>query len=389
MRPVAVAARFVAAPLAWRRKAGTGEAMRFRIAALALLPLAMPLAAQEVPPTRDDAITAPLVLPTTPAPSPSPAPIPSPVPTPPPPVVSLPSPVRPSPTPRATAAAGAVARPSLSPTPTPRPTPTPSATPVARPTEVAPSAPLPEVTPAPAASPTPAVSPPATVPEEGGGAWWLVPLLLALVAAGWVMLRRSRADAAPDEPEDRLPAERPAKPAPVPAPPAAPSVTLRPLRIGLNMLTATFEGEILLSSEEAMEDVRVSLHLMAASKDEGQAIAALHDAPIGRTVVPAFGLAPGSARTVRGIGVLAREATGGLEAAGRPLFVPLVAVRLGWRDAGGVHHLIQAFAVGVERVDSPKLAPIWLDQPARSYEQIAARPHGRPMVRDAAIVGER
>lgn len=246
------------------------------------------------------------------------------------------------------------------------------------------------MTPVPAAAPTPAVSPPATVAEEGGGAWWLVPLVLALVAAGWVMLRRSRAHAAPEEAEGHLPAERPADPAPVPAPPAAPSVTLRPLRIGLNMLTATFEGEVLLSSEAAMEDVRVSLHLMAASKDEGQAIAALHDAPIGRTVAPAFGLAPGSTRTVRGIGVLAREATGGLEAAGRPLFVPLVAVRLGWRDAGGVHHhLIQAFAVGVERVDSPKLAPIWLDQPARSYEQIAARPHGRPMVRDATIVGER
>jgi len=385
MRPVAVAARFVAAPLAWRRKAGTGEAMRFRTAALALLPFAMPLAAQEVPPTRDDAITAPLVLPTAP---PSPTPTPSPVPTPPPPVVSLPSPVRPSPSPRATAAAGAVVRPS--PTPTPRPTPTPSATPVARPTAVAPSAPLPEVTPAPAASPTSAVSPPATASEQGGGAWWLVPLVLALVAAGWVILRRSRTDAAPEEAEDHVPTERPSDPAPVPAPPAAPSVTLRPLRIGLNMLTATFEGEILLSSEAAMEDVRVSVHLMAASEDEGQAIAALHDAPIGRTVAPAFGLAPGSTRTVRGIGVLAREATGGLEAAGRPLFVPLVAVRLGWRDAGGVHHhLIQAFAVGVERVDSPKLAPIWLDQPARSYEQIAARPHGRPMVRDAAIVGER
>lgn len=214
--------------------------------------------------------------------------------------------------------------------------------------------------------------------------------LLALIAAGWVMLRRFRSAGESEAAEDRPPAARPADPAPVPPPPATPSVTLRPLRIGLNMLTATFEGEILLATEAGMEDVRLSLHLMAASKDEGQAIAALHDAPIGRTVVPAFALAPGSARTVRGIGVLAREATGGLEAAGRPLFVPLVAVRLGWRDAGGVHHrLIQAFAVGVERVDSAKLAPIWLDQPARSYEQIAARPHGAPLSGKAMSVNDR
>lgn len=222
-------------------------------------------------------------------------------------------------------------------------------------------------------------------------AWWPILPLLALVAGGWLVLRRrrpvgaadGREDGVLDAGEDAPNAARPAEPAPLPAAPVPPSVTLRPLRIGLNMLTATFEGEIGLASELGIEDVRVSLHLMAASKSEGQAIAALHDAAIGRTVVPAFALPPGGARTVRGIGVLAREATGGLEAAGRPLFVPLVAVRVGWRDARGEHHLIQAFAVGVERVDSAKLAPIWLDQPARSYDQIAARPHGMPMVRGA------
>lgn len=360
--------------------------MRFRAAALVLLPLALPVAAQEVPPPRDAAITAPLVLPTGPSPTPTPDPLPTP-----PPVVGLPAPVRPTPSARATPRAGPMAEPSPSPSPTPRPTPAPSATPAPRPTARAPILPVPEAVPTPAASATPTAPPPAVGPEQGRGAWWLVLPLLALIAAAWVMLRRSRAIGEADEAEDRPPAAGAADPAPdpapvpVPAPAAPPSIVLRPLRIGLNMLTATFEGEIMLSSEQGMEDVRVGLHLMAASRDEGQAIAALHDAPIGRTVVPAFALAPGSARMVRGIGVLGREATGGLEAAGRPLFVPLVAVRVGWRDANGARrHLTQAFAVGVERVDSPRLAPIWLDQPARSYEQVAARPHGSPMVGEGA-----
>ena len=359
--------------------------MRFRAAALVLLPLALPVAAQEVPPPRDEAITAPLVLPT----GPSPTPTPDPAPTPPPPVVGLPAPVGPTPRARATPRAAPMAEPSPSSSPTPRPTPAPSATPTPRPTARAPVVSVPAAVPTPAASATPTVPPLAAAPERGRGAWWLVLPLLALIAAAWMMLRRSRATGEVEEAADRPLAAAAADPAPVPvpvpAPSAPPSIALRPLRIGLNLLTATFEGEIMLSSGQGMEDVRVSLHLMAASRDEGQAIAALHDAPIGRTVVPAFALAPGSARTVRGIGVLGREATGGLEAAGRPLFVPLVAVRVGWRDTNGARrHLTQAFAVGVERVDSPRLAPIWLDQPARSYEQIAARPHGSPMVGEVA-----
>ena len=37
---------------------------------------------------------------------------------------------------------------------------------------------------------------------------------------------------------------------------------------------------------------------------------------------------------------------------------------------------VQSFAVGIERVDSPKLAPFWLDQPPRTVTEVAARAHG-------------
>jgi hypothetical protein len=65
-------------------------------------------------------------------------------------------------------------------------------------------------------------------------------------------------------------------------------------------------------------------------------------------------------------------------AAGRPMFVPVLAIDL--RGAGGLQ-VAQGFAVGVERVDSAKLAPFWLDVPDRAYAEVAARPHGAALVR--------
>lgn len=158
------------------------------------------------------------------------------------------------------------------------------------------------------------------------------------------------------------------------------SLSLRPVRIGLNMLTATAECDITVAAPAEVEEVSVAIRLLAATIDEGQAIAALHAEPLGKPIGAPFRLAAGEQRTLRGIGVLPREAAGGLEAAGRPLFVPLVAVAATWRDAGGTHRATRAFAVGVERVDSAKLAPIWLDQPARAYEQVAARAHGEALI---------
>ena len=67
-----------------------------------------------------------------------------------------------------------------------------------------------------------------------------------------------------------------------------------------------------------------------------------------------------------------------LQAGGREMLVPLVLVTVQFRDAAGVEHRIsQGFVIGVERVDSPKLAPFWLDS-SRMIEQVAARPSGAP-----------
>ena len=64
------------------------------------------------------------------------------------------------------------------------------------------------------------------------------------------------------------------------------------------------------------------------------------------------------------------------------MFVPLVAIdiRYGAEDAPAAYGTAQAFIVGIERVDSAKLAPFWLDGALRMHDQVAARVQGRELV---------
>ena len=79
---------------------------------------------------------------------------------------------------------------------------------------------------------------------------------------------------------------------------------------------------------------------------------------------------------MRAIAAIGREAIAPLSAGGRALFVPMIVVTTAWQADGHDFRTTQAFAVGTERVDSPRLAPVWLDGPSRIDDGVAARPHG-------------
>ncbi len=322
---------------------------------------------------------------TTPAPAPSPAP-------------------RATPTPRAT--------------PRPTPSPTPSATPEAQPSPVA--SPEPPATRLPdresrLAAPvepgmdgmtvtngqsTPAIAEPGTsAPEQRGETASALPFWAWLVGVGVVALgigiwlgRRGRPVRSLPAPTPRVEDERAeplapaaAMPAPVPpaprqpaAPPLPPepsflAVEARPVRVGLNMLSATIEAEVTVHNSGAtpIGRVAVDLRLLSAHAGLDAQLIELARQPQGRPIVPPFALGPGESRTVRGVTALPREAIHVIDAAGRPMFVPILsaAAHTDW----GVARC--AYAVGLERVDSAKLSPIWLDQPGRMYDQVAARPH--------------
>lgn len=247
---------------------------------------------------------------------------------------------------------------------------------------------------------TPAIAAPdADAPEQDVAtdrdwSFW-VPLigtaLAALLIGIWLGRRGRRVPALPAPSPKAVadaPSPVPAAPAmaapvpPAPRQPAAPpllpepsflAITARPLRVGLNMLSATIEAEVTVHNSGAtpIGRVAVDLRLLSAHAGLDGELVELARQPQGRPIVPPFALAPGESRTVRGVTALPRELIHVIDAAGRPMFVPILAAAA--HTDWGVSRC--AYAVGLERVDSSKLSPIWLDQAGRMYDQVAARPH--------------
>ncbi|MES3083838.1 hypothetical protein [Sphingomonas faeni] len=152
---------------------------------------------------------------------------------------------------------------------------------------------------------------------------------------------------------------------------------LRPLRAGLNLLSATVECELVVTNTgtASAEAIRTGVALLTAHADQDQDLAQFNAAPVVRPVAPPFALAPGETRMIRTVTAIAREAIRTMTAANRPMFVPVVATNILYVTAGNEAQAARAWVVGIERVDSAKLAPFWLDAPARMYATVAARPH--------------
>ena len=159
----------------------------------------------------------------------------------------------------------------------------------------------------------------------------------------------------------------------MPPEPSFLAVEARPMRVGLNMLSATVEAEITVRNTGAtpIGRVAVDLRLLSAHAGLDAELIQLAHQPQGRPVAPPFALAPGESRTVRGVSALPRDAIHVIDAAGRPMFVPILAAAA--HTDWGVARC--TYAIGLERVDSAKLSPIWLDQPGRMHDRVAARPH--------------
>jgi hypothetical protein len=314
---------------------------RRRLLLGAALLSAAPAGAQQLPP--------PPAADALPAPEPDGAPTPEPS--------AVPEPA-PTPTPEPTRSARPTPTPSATPTPTPSPTSSPS------PTASATPRPTPTRLPVARRAPSPPVAP------AGPSRWPLLAVGGVVAAAvAFAALRRRRAEPAP-EPE--APPER-----------ARVGIAMRPVRGGVNLFTATVECEVTAvnAGPGPASDVRVEVALASAGRRQDATLATLSAPQGAKPAAPPFALAPGEERRMRTVAVLPRDQIEVLYAGQRPMFVPLLHVRALWQDAGGQGRAAQGFVVGVERVDSPKLAPFWLDGPSRMTDQVAARPHGPAVVR--------
>ena len=300
-------------------------------------------------------------------------------------LVTSPDP-RSSPTPRATptpkpSPTRAAREPTAAASPTPTPNPTPDATQTPSPPPVLTQAPAAVAT----TSVATAAAPPAVVssssPPGGGWPWWgtlAIGLAGAAVVAAVALRRRSRENLA--EPLHDEPGVSAVPPDP-PGPPSSSNrlaLSLRPLRAGLNLLSATVEAELTVTNAGGgpAADIRIAASLLSASRTQDADLAAAFAQPVIRPATPPFALASGESRTIRIVAALARNAIEPLTAAGRPMMVPIVALNCRYRIDDTDAQTTQAFAVGVERVDSAKLAPFWLDGQPRMHDQVAARVQG-------------
>jgi hypothetical protein len=187
--------------------------------------------------------------------------------------------------------------------------------------------------------------------------------------------RRAQAPAAKD-------VAQPAAAEPEPVRQAWLTIALRPVRAGLNLVTAVADCEITITNvgDAAAEDIRPVIALLGAGPGQGADLAAGAEQPAGRAILPAFALAPGESRVIRAVASASIDdlptLTAGQGAGRRELLVPIVHVGMAHRDAdGATHRTAQAFVIGVEQAGAPKLAPFWLDT-LRMVDQVAARPTG-------------
>ncbi len=141
------------------------------------------------------------------------------------------------------------------------------------------------------------------------------------------------------------------------------------------MISATVEAELVVTNplDRPASDIRVALALLSAGATQDAALAAFHAQPIGRPATPVFALAPGETRSARVVTALPRGAIQPMTAAGRPMFVPVVAAIAHFVAGDDAATTTRSFAVGIARDGTDKLAPFWLDMAPAMQDRVAAR----------------
>ena len=222
--------------------------------------------------------------------------------------------------------------------------------------------------------------PGAVIVALGGLGWWFFRRRRSPAATGAEVSQSAAADTDVAAPVVSLPVAA-ATPPVMPAVALEPALalTFRPSRVGFNMLSATVEGELTIANDgtAAAENIRLRTALLSVHAGQDGELAAFAAETIGRPVVAPFALPAGQSRAIRVVVAAPREGLRTMTAGGRPMFVPVLAIKL----VATSEERVDAYAVGIERADAAKLAPFWLDLPPRNYDQVAARPHREKVLR--------
>lgn len=154
-------------------------------------------------------------------------------------------------------------------------------------------------------------------------------------------------------------------------------VALVPLRGGTDTLRATLEYELQITNagRGSARSVTVESWLTSAGHDTAADLAGLFASPAGQPMLAPFDLLASAAIDLSGVGVAPRDTLATITAGERRMFVPVLAVRIGFLDGrGSPRATTAAFLVGIARDGQERLAPLPLDRGARMYDRLATRP---------------
>ncbi len=192
---------------------------------------------------------------------------------------------------------------------------------------------------------------------------------------------------APDVPpasDQRQPSMlRPSPPRPSPTEPALRpwlEVDFVPHRAGTNLTSATVDFELAIRNIGSVvaNDVRVMVQLLTANPHQNVQLQTVFDRPTDQPIMAPFALDPGDTARINAVGTLAFEKINRLELEGRPMFVPIMAVRAvyNWADNRGDRgSTANAYILGVGREGQGKMEPLWLDVGRRMVDRITYRLH--------------
>lgn len=162
-----------------------------------------------------------------------------------------------------------------------------------------------------------------------------------------------------------------------PAEKAELALAFTPRRAGINLTGGAVDYDLVISNCGAAPatDIAVAVQLLSAGNDHDTLLKALFGAPIDQPVTAPFTLAPGEERRLRALALVPQHAISAVNAAARPMFVPIIAVDARYRCESGEHQTAESFVVGIAGKQGERMRPIWLDVAARMHDAVAARPH--------------
>lgn len=205
---------------------------------------------------------------------------------------------------------------------------------------------------------------------------WIIAAIVAALAviAGWFFLRRRGQAEAPTieapqvTPAGGLSATRAvAEPARF-----AVSLNIESAMRSVMMVMVKYRLSIANRSETAMRDVKVSADIISARRDvasDGQLANAATELPQMNAIER---IGPHQTQAVTGTLQLSKQDIEVLRQASKPMFVPLLRIRV---EGTGFEPFIETYAVGIGGVaGSTRVNPLPLDGPPGSYDGVRAKP---------------